>query len=152
MLCGVGAEVDDRQQANSAFRAERGRERSGAANVFANQSTAGLIQPQPAVFLGNAGADQSKIGSLLHQLACQLPILVFKFVDPRHDLRVNELPSCFRDHPMLFVEIFGGEDFVRSAIFDQKASAFENFFLFEYGCHAIPFCRGAPVCAPSLRQ
>src|SRR5437588_12202428 len=36
---------------------------------------------------------------------------------------------------MLFVEIFRRENLGGSALFNQKASTFDDFFLFDYGCH-----------------
>jgi len=36
---------------------------------------------------------------------------------------------------MFFVEIFGGKDFRRRALFDQETSTLDDFFFVHYGCH-----------------
>src|SRR6185369_6692162 len=60
----VGRKVDNWQQADTAFGAERRRKRSRASDVLADKRAAGLIKAETAELLGDVGANQSELSRL----------------------------------------------------------------------------------------
>ena len=92
-----------------------------------------MIETQPPVLFRDRRTNQTKIGSLLNQIARELPVFLFQLVDARHNFGINELARRLGDHAMLFIKVFGSEDFIWGALFDQKTSALDDFLLFDCG-------------------
>src|SRR3546814_11158375 len=62
-----------------------------------------IIEPQPAIFLGNGAAEHARRAGFQPQLARDDPFF-FPLVMIRHDFAFDELADAFAPHFMLFAE------------------------------------------------
>src|SRR5262249_12352160 len=82
LLSRVGGKVDDGQQPDAAFRAKRGRKRSRAPDVLADECAARLIETETTVLFRNVGADQPEISRFADEFAREFPIVLLELVNP----------------------------------------------------------------------
>ncbi len=82
-----------------------------------------LVHLQAAIGFRDFDAAQAQVAGLLQQIASDGEILVLHLLGVGKDFVDRELFRRLPDELMLLGEIFGSEDFVRLALFEQKAAA-----------------------------
>src|SRR5271165_4562120 len=137
LLLSFGAEEDDGQGADAAVRAHAHHEAAGPGHVVGDDGRGNLVHVGAAVLGGHVGVGQAHPGRFLQQLARHRPVLVLHLLGIGQDLVGGELVRQFRNHLLIFVEVFGSEDVIQVVIFEQKTSA-RGFCLGSCrygGCH-----------------
>src|SRR5262249_7532090 len=120
LFSSVSSEVNNWQQTDTAFGAERSGKRSRASDVLADERAARLVETKATVLFRYVGADQSEVSRFANEFARQFPIVLFELIETWVHLVVDELPRGIGNHAMLFGEIFRGEDLLRVSLLDQK--------------------------------
>ncbi len=92
-------------------------------DVVGDDGGGDLVHLQAAVGFGNLDAAQAQVAGLLQQIAGDGEVLVLDLLDVGKDLVDREFFRGLADELVLLGEIFGSEDFVRLALFEQKAAA-----------------------------
>ena len=118
-----GAEINDGQRADAGVRAPGGGKAGIFRDVVGNDGGGDFVHFEAAIGFGNLAPAEPEFAGFFQQIAGDGEILVLDLLDVGQDLIDRELFRCLPDQLMLLGEVFGREDFVGLALFEQKAAA-----------------------------
>ena len=123
LLLVVGAEHQDRQDAEVRLRAIRGAERGRPGDVLGHDERRHLVELDTAIGFRHVDAQQAQLTTSAQQPAGEIPVLLLEPIDGRHDFRRGELLGGLRDEPVIVGHALGRERTVRPRRFNQPGAA-----------------------------
>ena len=92
-------------------------------DVVGDDGGGDFVHFEAAVGFGNFGRAEAEFAGFLQQVAGDGEVLVLDLLDVGKDLVDGKLLRRLADELVLLGEVFGSEDFVGAAFFEQKAAA-----------------------------
>ncbi len=105
------------------MRAPCGGEARVLRDVVGDHRRSHFVHFEATVGFGDLNPRQAQVAGLLHQIARDGKILVLHLLDVRQNFVDGEFFRGLPDQLLLLRKVFGREDFIRTALFQQKAAA-----------------------------
>ncbi len=114
LLLFLGPVPDQRQRGDADVRAKCRGKTGQHRDVVGDQRGAHLVHPHAAVLLGNVDRGESQLGGLAQQRLHRARLFGLDGRRAGQNLFARKLLRSGRDLALLFVQVFGGEDFIRA--------------------------------------